>query len=194
MLITNPRQDLFAFNFPSTFFDTEILAKYDKLVQYYNIPYRNMKDVINASIMNISTPAFEYTPIEQIQNAGSTAYNQYKRSNENIQNLIQKTFTVSIKHVSGYLTYYCMLEHYFKFYSRQSDKRNLGTFPMQTLDELGNTICTIKHNRVLFTGITGLDLAYSNSDRSFISFDCSFYYSDFDTSITIPEPKLTPIT
>lgn len=191
MLSNNPRQDLFVFRIPSNFFDKDIVSKYDALLNQYDMTLGSIADVVNESIQAVTFPGFEFTPIEQAQQRdGYSSSTEYFRQNENIQQIVQKTVTVTFRHVSGYLTYFCLLEHYFQAYSFKTDKKNFGTWPVQILDMQGNIIYTLNMKRMLFTGISDLALSYTNTDRSFLSFECTFYYSEFDTVFSLPELNL----
>lgn len=189
-MFLNPRQDLFKFFFPSTVFDDKIIDKYNDFLNQYPYTIDNIVDVINESIQEIELPQFGYQPIEQLS-GGNPPQNWYHRSNENIQNLIEKTFTVSMRHGEGYLTYFCMLEHFFKYYSFGEKTPDLGNFPIQTLLADGQIVTTVVFEDVLFTGISGLPLSYSNEDRTFKNFDLTFQYSKLHTTFSIPHRKLT---
>lgn len=191
MLSNNPRQDLFVFRIQPEFFDADIVKKYDALLRQYDMTFDTIESVINESIQGVTFPGFEFTPIEQVQQRNDYSSSpEYFRQNENIQSIVQKTITVTFRHVNGYLSYFCLLEHFFKLYSFPETKRHLGTWPIQILDLYGNVVYTLNMKRMLFTGISDLALSYTNTDRSFISFECTFYYSEFDTVFSLPELNL----
>lgn len=192
-MFLNPRQDLFSVFLTDQFFEDSIISKYNDFLKQYPYTIDNMSDVINESIQEIELPAFGYQPIEQNSTSGYSALLNYLRPNENIQNLFEKTFTISFRHTEGYLTYFCMLEHFFQFYdfTTGQSKKDLGTLPLQTLLPDGQIVSTINFERVLLTGISGLPLSYSNEDRSFRTFDLTFQYSTLSTSFNVPERKLS---
>lgn len=197
MLSINPRQDLFKFRFPDTFFNASILAKYDSFLKQYPSVITDMKTLVNEAILEVSLPELSYTPLEQqtpkkqSNNPAISVSPNYSRGNENVQNVVQKTFTVSVRHTEAYLTYFCLLEHFYNAYDFQNtNKKNFGTFPVQTLTAEGYATMTINFEKVLFTGLSGLPLSYANTDRSFQTFDCTFFFSTFNTTITLPELNL----
>lgn len=191
MATLNPRQDLFRYSLPQQFFDKDIIAKYNAYLARFDYEYDSIDDFVNESIQSITLPSFEYTPIEQQSKGGISAFPVYKPNPQNIQNLPSKTLTVTFRHSDAYITYWLMLEHFFKRYDANEYKHaHFGSMSVQTLSSLGHIVSTMTFEQSLFTGMSELPLSYSNQDRAFDTFTCTFYYSSFNTSFSIPELNL----
>lgn len=173
----------------------DISKKYNDYLRQYPYVQTSMIDVLNESIQSLSLPAFGYNSINYLQTRQPGSYSSTAEnviSNENPQNLAEKTFTISIRHCDAYLTYFAMLEIFFNAYDfANKNTKHFGTFVIETLSATGHVIYQLELQRVIFTGISELQLSYAQTDRTFQTFDCTFMYSEFSTAIAIPQLKLT---
>jgi hypothetical protein len=194
-MFLNPRQDLFKFRFPSTVVKPKIYEKYNAYLAQVPRVQDDIVAALNESIQGLTLPGVGYTPITQTATRapGYVKSAQNIISSESVQALMDKTITITIRHTEAYLTYFLMLEVFYDAYdfTTPMKSRTFGTFPVQTLNLAGNPIYTILFKDILFTSISELSLSYTQTDRSFQTFDCTFMFSTFDTTFEIPSLKLT---
>lgn len=191
-MFLNPRSDLFIFQFPSNFVQPSIAEKYNTYLKQFPRVQDTIIDVLNENIQGITMPSFQYDPIQQnkIRNPGYVGSQESYVSNESVQNVIDKTFTVTIRHIDGYLSYFAMLEVFFGAYNFTEQTPNsghFGTFNVRTLSVDGYAMYTFKMHRMIMSGLDQLSLTFGKMDRSFQTFDVTFRYSEFDTEFTIPD-------
>lgn len=191
MLSNNPRIDKFLLIFSDDFFIPEIINKYDQILKQLNYPLLSIKDMIKESIKNVETPEFAYTPIEQIvQDGNYSGFPDAKVSPMSEQQLSEsKTIDVTFRHSDGFLTYWCLLEHFYARYAMgPNNKRGpFSSLILQTYSQKGFPSARIYYEQMLFKKIPAILFDYSSPDRNILEFTCSFHYNTFSTSIMLPE-------
>lgn len=193
MLSINPRNDLFRFYFPENFFRPSIINKYTRFLKQEYYYFDDFQDVINESIKELVFPSVQYTPQEQIQSGTSgnnSANNIYYRTPENIQRLQEKTVEVTLRHTDGYITYFCLLEHFYFYFNPENNKERIGNMSLQTLSSDGYVMTTLYFKNCIFTGISELPLSYANQDRPESTFTITFYFNLFDTTFSLPKKDI----
>lgn len=193
MFSNNPRADLFKLNLPDSFFIPEITDKYNEYLSQFPRVLGSIEAVINESIQSFISPEFGYTAIEQQSNIQGGAITNYTASKLNEQQLAEKTLQIVFRHTEAYLTYWCMMEHFFHRYriGEQSARKPWGDLILITTLDDGIPLCKIIFQNVLFNGIDNLNLSFNSLISQFDTFTCTFTYSTLQNSIIIPELKLS---
>lgn len=193
MFSHNPRPDYFRFIMSDEFFLADICSKYNDMLKQKPGVLQTIDQLLIESIQSIDSPEFGFTAAGQgIIDANFAGYDNFQAPKESIQKLTEKTFSVTFRHTDGYMTYFLMLEHFFKRYQMGAgaNRKHFGTCILETLMPNYYPICRVRYNRCILVGVDGLSLTYSGLNRDASTFTCTFAYSEFSTSFDIPELKL----
>jgi hypothetical protein len=194
MFSQNPRPDAFRLTIPDTFFIPEICNKYNQLLKQYPYVLKTIDAMLIESIQSIDSPAFGFTAISQNTiDSNNAGYDGFQTPKESFQKLTEKTFSVTFRHTNGFMTYFLMLEHFFKRYEmgQGSSRKPFGSMYLETLMPTpGQVLCRIRFDKCILVGIDNLSLTYSGLNRDASTYTCTFAYSEFSTSFELPQLKL----
>lgn len=193
MFSPNPRSDAFNVIIPDTFFIDSIIAKYDKfLKQKPYVLFEGIKSMLVESIQSIELPEFGFDPLEQNRIDNNNAgYNIPQASKDSFQKLTEKKIDITFRHTDGFMTYFLMMEHFFKRYEMgpgtNEFRQPFGDIIFETQLAAGPTLCRIYLKKCMLTRVPSLGLTYATPSRDMSTFTCSFAYSDFSTTFEMPE-------
>lgn len=193
MFSQNPRPDSFKFIIPDTFFIQDICSKYNQFLKQKPVVLTSIEQMLLESMQSIDSPEFGFNAISQIiQDGNQAGYDSFQAPKESVQKLTEKTFVITFRHCDGFMTYFLMLEHFFKRYEMGagSDRKPFGTAILETLMPNSYPICRIKFHRCMLVGVSNISLTYSGLNRDASTFSCTFAYSEFETSFDLPDLKL----
>lgn len=196
MLSNNTLFDKFMLTFTDDFFIKEICDKYDLLLKQKRYPFDSIKQMIIESIQTVDSPAFSYEPIEQIvadnNQAGTGMITTPKTSEQALAE--QKRLTVNFRHSDGFLTYFCLLEHYFAHFAfGKTSLANRKPFTSMTLTTYSRNLqpmVRIYFQKCLFMSMPELTLSYGSNQRTFSDFSCTFAYTTLQPALDIPDSLL----
>ena len=195
MLSNNSSSDKFNLLFTEDFFIDSICDKYNLMLKAKNYPLETIQDMIKESIQTVELPGFEYEPLSQTiidgANATTSSLTVNKTSEQNLAE--QKRITVNFRHSDGYLTYFCLLEHYFARYImgvKNVNRKPFDSMVVSTYSRLNVPMCRLYFKKCLFVSMPQLVMSYSNVQRDFSEFSCGFTYNILETAIEIPDVKL----
>ena len=196
MLSNNPVNDKFLLTFSDDFFIPSICEKYNKLLSQKRYPLLSIQDMVQESIQTFEGPSFAFEPNEQQvkdSNGASTTTNTTAKSS--IQNLAsQKRFSVNFRHTDGFLTYFCLFEHYLKRYSlgkeNPTSRKPFNSVTLTTFSRLSVPMCRVMYAQCLMLDMPPLLQSYSNIERNFSEYSITFSYNTLSTSVDIPEPNI----
>lgn len=196
MLSNNALSDKFSLLFTEDFFINSICDRYDLLLKQKNYPLISIRDMIKESIQSVEIPSFAYEPISQTiqdnNNAGTDYQSTGKESEQRLAD--QKRVSINFRHTTGYLTYFCLLEHYFMHYSmgtnNQTKRKPFTSIVLTTYSRLNQPFARMYYRQCLFLAIPSLFLSYANTQRSYTEFTCVFSYNELQPSIDVPETIL----
>lgn len=176
-MFANNKNNNFRFSFPKSLIPDTIIKKYKT---YLNRISGNMIqepiDVLNYTIQNINLPGLEYDAVEQIDNPGIA---RRHRSSLPIESSFENTFTVTLKHLDGWITYWMCMELFTYYYNLDGSSKNQylpNGFFIQTLDLEGNSLVKINMENILFTGLSAIDLSFASNTIEMNTFDLTFTY------------------
>lgn len=195
MFSNNPRKDLFEIILPDSFFIEDVTHKYDQIIKQRRYPLDDMKSVLYESIQSFNTPDFGYQLIEQQTHDGNSNVGQTNQiaPKTSAQQVTEKTFSVSFRMVDGYLNYFYLLELFFtrfQFGENAKLRGQFGNLMLKLKRPDGDMMYIVNYQKCSLIGVPSLDLAYNSPTRDFLEFSCTFGFSEFSTSLNIPELKL----
>lgn len=195
-MINNPHFSNFKLQFESDFFKSNVIAKYDLWlnVEKYNIG--SMAEFVNQTIQSITLPSLGFEPIIQQVVAKGGTIEKGTNSVKPKESLVEdKTFTVTLKHVDGFMNYFLLFELYMAYQMNTNGKeKDYSKVPDMSISVYN------AHKQVLFTFImTGvqflrldeLELSKSSIHTEFTTFTCNFRYDSFKLQFHTPEPENT---
>lgn len=197
MLSPNPHYSYFRVSFPNEFFLESITKKYDSIFTQYKYPFQDMKTVFLESFQGIEFPGFGYQTVSQnVTDANQAGYdwNQPPKSSEQLL-AEQKILTLTFRHIDAFLTYFFAMETFFKRYelgpNNETKRKPFGPIILDTLDTMSEQpVCRLKFFKCHLIGLTPIEFTYSDPKRSMDTYELNFSYTEFETSIIIPELKL----
>ncbi len=195
MFATNPQFNLFKFAFPSDFFKSGITQKYDEWLKVEPLNIDKIEQAINQSIQTITLPSFGLEPTMQLQphsgggvEVGSTTVQPWEKLVED------KNFTVTMKHVNGFMTYFLMLEHYIQYADSKNGKvTDFGKVPDMSVvvyDNFKNVLFTFTFTGVQFIGLDELELSKTRIHNEFTTFGVRFMFNSYRLDFHTPERKV----
>lgn len=192
MLSQNPDASLFNIILPNAFFIKDIVDKYSLYLKQYNYPFSDIQTLFNESLQSLQLPDFGFNMYSQntidVNNAGYQ-WNQIPKTSE--QSLINdKVLNLTFRHVDGFMSYFLAMELFFARYKlgkNETKRHPFGTIILETLDLFGEPVCKIKLHQCQIIGLTGLAFTFAEAQRDFSTYDLTIGYTEFETSLNIPE-------
>lgn len=172
-MILNAKNNNFRFEFPRNFFFDSVIEKYTPYIKKMPIPYDNLRDYINSSIQSVSFPSMEGPTVDQTLLEDPVKW----RGRGRMERWLSRDFTVTFKLYEAYLNYWIMFEQLHAFYSYEQPDYLLGDFVLQFLDNNGYEMIAFKFGKVVYTGISNLELSFSSNMPQFTTFTCNFHYN-----------------
>lgn len=114
------------------------------------------------------------------QNIGP--YNIQKRPGLSLDQIVQKSLTLSIKNTESYIAYFMMRQQFdlfLKFGERVKDLY-MGNLVISLLDDQGFETVSYVYREMTMTGISDLNLQYSASLGNFNTFTANYTYNFYD--------------
>lgn len=198
MFSPNPRTDLFNVIIPDTFFLSSITNKYNDYLKQKPYILPTIDQILIESIQSIDFPEFGYTPLEQNTIDGNNAgYNIPQPSKDSVQKLTEKIINITFRHTDGFMTYFMMMEHFFKRYEMGPGsielRKPFGDIICETQIAAGPDLCRIYFKKCVLINSPDLHLSYASPTRDFSTFECRFAYAEFKTTFEMPTLNLKPV-
>lgn len=177
----------FIYNLPSDFIPREVLADYDGLIDYLQLPYSNILDFLNHTIKSVSFPGFSVDPNHQIIMRGK--YIGYKPAKP-VQDLVTtREINVVFNTTTGSLNYFILLDIFQKHYL---DTDNLYVQPLtvSNLDPFRNIIFTIKYYQIILISISETTFDYSVQKVNPSEFTLTFAFNFMELDFNLTKSRL----
>lgn len=183
-MIISARNNQFDFRFPRPFVPEEVVSKYKG---YLNRIPGNMItepiDFINYGIQSVNLPGVAFDPVEQMAKIGRK---RMYRSSVAKEELLSKELNITCQLLDGYINYFMLWDIFFCYYSPSNSENYLPDGMMiQLLDASGDVVVVANMKRVLFTGISALDLNFGSNTQEFNTFELNFVYNELDLEIKV---------
>ena len=166
MAFLSGKNNNFKFSFPKVFVPQEIEDKFQPILN--RIPGNmctTVIDFINYSIMSVSlevNPA-EYEPIEQTDSG--TPYGRLTRPGLYPDLLWKKQMTITFQLDSAYIIWHILTDLFMYYYCAEPNPRYIPASPgMEILDCYNKSLYRITFEKLLFTGVSGLEFDFSSND------------------------------
>lgn len=176
-MLLNSKFSNFLFTFPIDFFPKEIEDKYKEVFNRNNVVFTKLIDYVNYTIQAVSWPSINLETVEQEFDNKTRTY----KSGKNAERYIERTIDVTFKTTDSYLNYFIMqdtLLHYWKL--GETDKIFLPDLSLQVLDHYGHRTLTMILRDTVFSGLSALELSYSNNVPEFRTFNSTFKFTVID--------------
>ncbi|MCK9574561.1 MAG: hypothetical protein WC979_01505 [Candidatus Pacearchaeota archaeon] len=172
-MILNAKNNNFRLEIPKEFFYKDVTEKYEFYLNRLPVPYDNIPDFVNASIQGVSFPAAAGPTVDQTSFEDPIKW----RGRGKLERWLTREFSITFKLYEGYINYWIMFEQLQKFYSYDQTNYMLNDFVLQFLDNTGFELIAFKFEKIIFTGISALDLSFSSNTPEFKTFTCDFAYN-----------------
>lgn len=199
MLSLSPRYDLFKISIPKTMIPTEVLNKYQEIINKNAGVITSAIDYLNESIKSVTIPGITDVLIEQTQHSTNSiirsnngnlkkinidpSVNINYQSSANPLSKIEHTFKISFRLNQGLYNYFMIYESIFYQICKPLNKGHEPVIILEILNEDGLAISKIKFIDVLFDGIDGLEFDYTKINRDNNQFDVTFKFNNIDFEI-----------
>lgn len=195
-MMHNPVKSNFNVIIPPEFFLEEVTQKYNLGLSQYNMVQNNIADIFTESIQSITLPEIGYNVVTQTtQDANNAGYDWNQMPKESEQKLVQdKNFVITMRHIDGFMTYFYALEVLYTYYQLgglNPTKRKPFATPiiLETLSTHNREVmCRWKMYKCNLIGISSLNLAFNEVERTTQTFDLTFAYTEFETTLNVPQP------
>lgn len=183
-MFNTSRDNQFKYEFSRSFIPDEVSTKYKPFIN--KIPGSMIKepiDLFNYTIQSINIPGPSFNPVEQNNFPGNS---RRFRSSDPIQNLRDRSFTVTLKAIDGYVNYWMAIDTFEYYYKLSGENPYIpDSSGIQIYDSEGNLYVTAKMEKVLFNSISSLDLNFSSNTVDFKTFDLEFTYNIFEVVVNL---------
>lgn len=164
MAFLSGKNNNFKFNFPKTFVPQEIEDKYSPILN--RIPGNmctNVLDFINYSIMSVEVEVNPntYEPIEQVDRG--TVFGRINRTYTYPDYLFVKSMTITFQLDSTYIIWSILMDLFIYYYTVFEEKF-IPSPNMEILDCYNFTLYRINFERLLYTGVSGLQFDFSSNE------------------------------
>ena len=197
-MFLNQRNNGFILTFPNNFFSKEIDEKYEKYYKNLMLPFEKSTDFLSFTVQGIDFLGFDMQTIQQVRNLGKIQ--DYKNARPT-PDLFERKFTITFRLSDGWLNYFMFLDNAINYLkpeniSPSNNRNSLGTvsnppapdtvgqvfnpFYLTILNDEGYAIATLRFEKPIWTGFSGLDFNYTNVQSKTKTFTATFKYFKFD--------------
>jgi len=189
-MILNSKNNQFVFRFPKGFINPQIEEKYNYYLKRLPTPFDSITDYVNHTIQSVTFPSVASEEVEQwvgrrteVDGKGLGKNPQYWRQSLDLDRVIPKEFTVSLKAADGYLNYWVLFENYRNYLTLTNMDDYFPDMNIMYLDRDGYQLITIDFKQPIMKGISEVEMNYSSTAMEFRTFTVNFKYNRFDINI-----------
>jgi hypothetical protein len=110
---------------------------------------------------------------------------QYWRQSLDLDRVIPKEFTVSMKAADGYINYWALFENYRHYLTITDTTDYVPDMNIIYLDRDGYELITIGFKEPLIKSISDVEMNYSQTAMEFRVFSMTFKYNRFDINVKL---------
>lgn len=181
-MILNARNNGFVFLFPPNFFSEEVKEKYKKYYQSLILPYDTIEDFMSSTIQQVDFPGWNMPVIEQTRVRGKK---QGYKSSKPIEDLFDRSFTITFKMSDAFLNYWIFLDNSLNFLDFDNEDQTLEPMRLSLLSNEGYLVSSILFNKPILKAQDGIKMSYSSVTPEFKTFSAKFDYLNFDINIDV---------
>lgn len=178
MVLNNLSQN-FAIWIDPQFIYQPVIDTWMPVIRRQHFVYNGLVDFLNSQITAISFPSVQAPGVVQ----GNQNYQITKRPGRQLDHLMAKTLTLTMKLSESYLTYFIcrqQFDYFLRFGKEYASDLYLPPISITILDDAGFETITYTYNQLTPTNISDFDLSYSARPGTFNTFTWEFAYNYFD--------------
>lgn len=177
-MLLNPLSQNFVIWFPANFFYPEVVKLWKPVFKRLYLPYVTLEDMFNSQISGVSFPSVTSQTVTQ----GLENYQIQKRPGKQLDQMMQKTLTITVKLTESYMTYFMARQQMDLYLKIGKNYKELYMPPVNItiLDEGGFENITYSYYQLTPTSLSDFDLSYSAKPGSFNTFTWGFGYNYFE--------------
>lgn len=183
-MILNAKNNQFVFYFGPNFWCEKVKKIYNDFYKSLLLPYDNIDDFMMSNLQTMKFPGLSYEPVKQTGVRGAERI--YKNS-EPIKDMQNKKFSITFKASEAYMNWIIMYHNFIEFLDFNNKSQNHEMMTLGILNNEGFLMTTIKFHYPIMTGISDVELNYTEADNSFNKFTCDFEYNDWDIAVNYNE-------
>ncbi len=169
-MFLNAKNNNFRVEFGRDFFTKDVIDKWTPYIKKMPVPYDNVRDYIDASIQSITFPSVEGPVVNQTLNEDPVIWKGRGR----LERWMSRDFSITFKLCEAYLNYWIMFDQLREFYSYKEKDYMKGDIILQFLDNNGFEFVAFRYGKVVYKGISELNLSFSSNVPEFQTFTCGF--------------------
>lgn len=182
-MILNARQNGFLFSFPKGFIPKEVEDKYNPYIKRMPIPFDTLLAFINSTIQSVNFPTL--TAVDNVEQTRPGGFRQSYKSATNIQNLIQREFTVTFKLGEGFINYWIIYESMVKFLDFNNKQEYLPDLTLRLLDNDGIIMASVEFQQIILRSLSEVQLNFSSTTPQFSTFSLGLRCNYVDIKLEI---------
>jgi len=177
-MILNGRNSNFVLRLPVGFIPAKVAQRYEGYANSVNYPYLDVSHMIESTLQGVIIPGLTMDTVQQTRQQSLQTYKGSRPVNAGYD----KTLTLTFKLIDGYINWSCLHEaiDYYTQIFEPGQPVYWKDLQLYSLDRFGTIINVFTYNRIVFTGLEGLNPSYSNVSPDFQTFTMTFTYNIFD--------------
>ena len=186
-MLLNALQQNFVINFDPCFFYPEVSDTWMPVLDRMWVPYANLEDFINSQISSINFPGVSTNPPTQ----NIRLYPNVKRPGFQMDQLITKQLTLSIKTTESYISYFIMRDQFRRFLALGKYVKSLFMNPLNIslINDGGYEIVSYVFKNLTPISISDLQLSYAATLGNFNTFTMTFAFNYYDVYVVNGDGK-----
>lgn len=179
-MLLNPLDQNFVIALDYNWFYPDISMTWMPILNRLYLPYMTCEDFFNANITSINFPGINAQPVSQ----QGRLYNINKRPGNQVDQILDKTLTLTVKTTESYISYF-MARHQFDLFLRlgQSTEVYLPDITVSLLDDGGFETITYKYQQLTPVSLGDLSMSYASRMGQFNTFQWGFRYNYYDVYV-----------
>lgn len=186
-MILNSLNNQFVVRFPKGFFYSDIVSRWEPVVQRMKVPYMSLEDFINATIQNITFPAVELPPVNQQQGQFPIQY----RPGKELEPLLEKNLSITFKLSEGFISYWIMFEQIEKFAEYGETIPFWPPMYVSFLDHKGLELVVFSFEKIIPLSLSPFEVSYATTAAEFNTFTMGIRYNRYNIQRRIGDDNYT---
>lgn len=179
-MLLNPLDQNFVIALDYNWFYPDISTAWLPIMHRLYLPYLTCEDFFNANITSVNFPGINSAPVQQ----QGHLYNLNKRPGNQVDQIIDKSLTLTVKTTESYISYF-MARHQFDLFLRlgQITPLYLPNISVSLLDDGGFETITYVYQELTPVSLGNISMSYAARMGQFNTFTWDFKYNYYDVYI-----------
>lgn len=185
-MVLNNKPQMFTIYFPSNFFYTEVIEKWQPIIERMKLPYTSVTDFMNQQIQSVTFPGVTMENSTQQREQYVVTYPGGKE----LEPLINKALTINFKLTESYASYFIMWDqvdtylHYAGPGLQNAGKKKkpcwFEPLMLSFLTDSGYQLTRYKFRELTPTSLSDIQLSYAAQVASYNTFALGLTYNRFE--------------